>query len=153
MTSVQAAFSRDENFVPIQALGFTQTKTITYVASTTGATGETTLFTVTGTVAVRVFAYCSALLDQTGATSTIEVGVTEGTNTAAIIAQTGAIAIDAGEIWYGTNPPNVGVMPNQLILVDTDIVQTIAGNTVKQGVLTYYCLWFPISSDGNVVAA
>lgn len=151
MTTVSAQFNRDANHVPIDGLGFTDTKEITYVASTTGATGATTLFTVTGTVAVRVFAICSTLLDQTGATATLEVGITG--NTAAVIAQTAATAIDAGEIWYGTNPPTVGVMPNQLILAGTDIIQTIAGNTVKEGVLTYYCLWYPISSNGNVVAA
>ena len=151
MTSVQAAFSRDENFVPIQALGFTQTKAITYAAATTGATGATTLFTVTGAVAATFFAVCSADLDQTGATATLEIGISG--NTAAVAAQTAATAIDSGEIWYGTSPPTVGVMPSQLILAGTNVIQTIAGNTVKQGTLTFYCLWFPISTDGNVVAA
>ena len=148
---IQSAFLRDANFVPITTLGLTVSKAITYVAGTTGATGATTLFTVTGAIAVKVFAVCSVLLDQTGATATLEVGITA--NTAAIIAQTAATVIDAGEIWYGTTPPTVGVMPSQLILSGTDIIQTIAGNSVKEGVLTYYCLWAPISSDGNCVAA
>lgn len=144
-------FNRDANHVPITNLGLVTSKEITYAAATTGATGVTTLFTVTGTVAVRVFAVCSALLDQTGATATLEVGIVD--LTAGIIAQTGATAIDAGEIWYGTNPPIVGVLPSTQILAGTNIIQTIAGNTVKQGVLTYYCIWSPISEDGEVVAA
>lgn len=142
---------RDANGVPITNMGLIANKAITYLAATTGATGATTLFTVTGTIAVQVFGVCSVLLDQTGATATLEVGIVG--NTAAIIAQTAATVIDAGEIWYGTTPPTVGVLPSQLILAATDIIQTIAGNTVKEGVLTYYALWNPISSDGNLVAA
>ena len=145
----RGAFKRDDNAVPITGLGLIASKAITYVAGTTGATGATTLFTITGTVAVNVFAVCSGV-DLTGA-GTLEVGITG--NTAAVIAQTAATAIDLGEIWYGTNPPTVGVMPNQLILAGTNIIQTIAGNTVTAGTLTYYCCWTPVSTDGNIVAA
>lgn len=143
------AFKRDDNDVPITGVGLIQSKAITYVAGTTGATGATTLFTVVGTVAIRVFAVASGT-DLTGS-GTLEVGISG--NTAAIIAQTAATAIDVGEIWYGTNPPTVGVMPNQLILSATNVIQTIATNTVTAGTLTYYCLWYPISTDGSVIAA
>lgn len=141
-----AAFGRDANGVAIQNLGFTNTNPITYVTANTGAVGTTTLFTITGVVAVRVFAVTGAI-DLTGS-GTIEVGIAG--NTAAIIAQTAATAIDAGEIWYGTNPPTVGVMPSQLILSGTNIIQTIATNTVDSGSLTYYCLWSSVTSNGNV---
>lgn len=143
------AFQRDANHVPITTLGLTATKAITYAALTTGAVGTTTLFTVTGTIAVRVFAVCGAV-DLTGS-GTLELGIAG--NTAAIAAQTAATAIDAGEIWYGTNPPTVGVMPSQLILAGTNIIQTIASATVTAGTLTFYALWAPISDDGNLVAA
>ena len=145
----RGAFVRDDNSVPITGLGLIASKAITYVAGTTGAVAATTLFTVTGTVAIQVFAVCSGV-DLTGS-GTLEVGIAG--NTAAVIAQTAATAIDLGEIWYGTNPPTVGVMPNQLIVAGTDIIQTIATNTVTAGTLTYYCLWYPISTDGNLVAA
>ena len=145
----RGAFLRDDNDVPITGVGLIQSKVITYTALTTGAVGLTTLFTVTGTVAVRVFAVCSGV-DLTGS-GTLEVGISG--NTAAIVAQTAATAIDVGEIWYGTNPPTVGVMPSQLILAGTDIIQTIATNTVTAGTLTYYCLWYPITRNGNVVSA
>lgn len=143
-----SAFQRDANYVPIVTLGLTASKAITYVAATTGATGATTLFTVTGTVAVRIFAVCSGV-DLTGS-GTIEVGVSG--NTAAVIAQTAATAIDVGEIWATTSPATVLALP-AITLVATDVIQTIATNTVTAGTLTYYCLWTPISSDGNVVAA
>lgn len=141
-----AAFGRDANGVAIQNLGFTSSKAITYVAATTGAVGITTLFTVTGTVAVKIFAIASGV-DLTGS-GTLEVGISG--NTAALIAQTAATVIDVGEFWYDGTPVTVGVMPNQFLLSGTNIIQTIATNTVTAGTLTYYCLWSPVSNDGNV---
>jgi hypothetical protein len=145
-----SSFSRDANQVPITTLGLTATKSITYAAATTGAQGASTLFTVTGDVAVRVFAKCTT--DLTGANATLEVGIAG--NTAALIAQTTGTTIDLGEIWLDTSPATVEALPAQQILVgSTNIIQTIATADVTAGVLTYYVLWCPISSDGNVVAA
>lgn len=135
--------------MPIQGLGFTSPKAITYVASTTGAVGPTTLFTVTGTVAVRVFAVVSGT-DLTGS-GTIEVGISG--NTASLLAQVNATALDVGEIWTDNTPATVKSLPAQAIVSDANIIQTIATNTVTAGTLTYYCLWFPISSNASVVAA
>ena len=146
---ISSAFQRDANHVPIVSLGLTETKSITYVTATTGATGATTLFTVTGTVAIRVFAICGT--DLTGTNATLEVGIAG--NTAAIIAQTTGAGIDAGEIWLDTTPGTVETLPALQIISGTDIIQTIATHTVDAGVLTYYCVWAPISYDGNVVVA
>lgn len=142
------AFQRDANFVPIVTLGLTASKAITYSALTTGAVGTTTLFTVTGSVAVRIFAIASGV-DLTGS-GTLEVGVAG--NTASLIAQTAATAIDVGEIWATTSPATVLALPGQFIVAG-DIIQTIGTNTVTAGTLTYYALWAPISSDGNVTSA
>lgn len=144
-----SAFPRDANFVPITSLGLTQSKAITYAAATTGAVGLTTLFTVTGTVAVRVFAVVSGV-DLTGS-GTIEVGISG--NTAALLPQLAATVLDVGEIWTDSGPSTVEALPAIQILAATDVIQTIATNTVTAGTLTYYCLWVPVSSDGNVVAA
>ena len=150
MSTVNAAFSRDQNFVPIQGLGFTASKAITFVAGTTGATGATTLFTVTGVVAVRLFGVVSGT-DVTGS-GTIEAGIAG--NTAALLAQTTGTALDVGEVWIDNAPATVELLPGMSILAaGTDIIQTIATDTLTAGTLTYYCLWFPISSDGEVVAA
>lgn len=148
MTSVNAAFSRDANFVPITNLGLQQTKTITYVAGTTGAIGTTTLFTVTGTVAMNVFGFCS--VDLTG-TGTIEIGVAG--STAALCDQQNATAIDNHEVWHDSVLAVGGQIAGHYHVINQDVIQTIASNTVTAGTITFYCQWVPISSDGNVVAA
>lgn len=147
--STAQAFLRDANHQPITSLGLTASKAITYVAGTTGATGATTLFTVTGVVALRILAVCSSDLLSGGA-ATIEVGLSG--NTAALIAQSTATAIDTGEIWVDATPATAEALPAQQI-VAANIIQTIGTTTITGGVLTYYCLWAPISSDGDVVAA
>ena len=141
-------FNRDANHVPITNLGLVASKAITYSALTTGATGVTTLFTVTGTVAVRVFALVSGA-DVTGS-GTIEVGVASGT--ALILAQTTGTTLDVGKFWVDTGPALVEALP-ALQLVGANIIQTIATDTLTAGTVTFYCLWTPISANGNVVAA
>lgn len=46
---ITEAFNRDANQVPITGLDLVTSKAITYVTATTGATGATNLFTITGT--------------------------------------------------------------------------------------------------------
>lgn len=149
----RGAYLRDDNAVPITGLGLITSKTITYAAGTTGATGATTLFTVTGVVVATVFAHCTDDLTSGGA-ATIEVGIAG--NTAAIIAQTTATTIDANEIWDDASPATIEALANnseKIIAGGTDIIQTIGTTTITGGTLTYYCLWTPVSSDGNVVVA
>lgn len=121
------------------------TKTVTYSALTTGATGAHTLFTVKGSVFAKIFAVCSADLTSAGA-ATNEVG-TAG-NTAALIAQTTATAIDNGEIWYNNTPVAEVVATSNFTekLVVSDIIETIATDTITGGTVTYYCLWSPIGT-------
>ena len=144
----RGSFLRDDNAVPIEGEGLLQTKAITYVGATTGAVGATTLFTVTGVVMVRIFGIVSGA-DLTGS-GTLEVGISG--NTAALIAQTTGTALDVGEIWVDTGPATVEALPSAQI-VKNDIIQTIGTDTITAGTITNYCLWYPISSDGNVVAA
>jgi hypothetical protein len=143
-------FNRDDNYVPIANEGFLASKAITYVAETTGATGSTVLFTVTGDVLVRVFAVCGVDLDSNGA-ATIEVGITG--NTAGVIALTTATTIDAGEIWKDATPATIISVPSSQVLTGTSIRQKITDAAIKAGKLTYYCLWNPVSSDGDITAA
>lgn len=148
---ITSAFNRDANHVPITNKGLIASKSITYAAGTTGATGASTLFTVTGTVIVNIFAVCEGDLTSGGA-ATIEVGISG--NTAALIAQTTATGIDTGEIWLDAAPATVEAPLTDKILTNgTDIIQTIGTTTVTGGTLTYYVMWNPISDDGNVVAA
>lgn len=145
-----AAFTRDANHVPITGVGFVESKAITYAAGTTGATGASTLFTVTGVVALRIFGVCGTDLTS-GGSATMEVGISGATAT--LIAQTTATGIDAGEIWIDNAPAKIELLPALSIINGTNVIQTIGTTTVTGGTLTYYCLWTPISSDGNVVAA
>jgi hypothetical protein len=144
-------FQRDGNSVPITGKGLVASKTLAYTgASHLGAQDATTLFTVTGDVIVNIFAVCSE--DLAGASATVEVGIAG--NTAALIAQTTGTTIDVGEIWATTSPATVLALPSEKILMNgTDIIQTIATANVTDGTLTYYCLWYPLSSDASVVAA
>jgi hypothetical protein len=128
------------------------TKTVTYVAATTGAVGAHTLFTVTGEVFIKIFGVCT--VDVTGS-GTNEVGVVG--NTAALIAQTTGTAIDAGEIWYN-NTPVVGTtavtnITERLIVGGADIIETIGTDTLTGGSVTYYAYWTPLSNGSSVVAA
>lgn len=148
MAPIEAAFNRDANSVPITGLGLPASKSITYVAGTTGATGATTLFDVTGLVAVRVFAVVSGV-DLTGS-GTLEVGIAG--NTASLLAQVAATALDLGEIWTDNGPATVEALPALQLLNGTDIIQTIATDTVTAGTLNYVCMWFPLSSGASVVA-
>lgn len=153
MTQILSSFPRDANSVPIWTEGLIESKAITYAAATTGATGATTLFTVTGCVAVRVFGVCSDTLTS-GGTPTLEVGI--ALDTAVILAQiANATGLATNELYLDATPTTkVEAMPSRLLIgAGQDIIQTIGSATITGGTLTYYCVWAPISTDGNVVAA
>jgi hypothetical protein len=143
---------------PVQAGWRIATTTATFAGGTANARGDydgngnpATLFTVTGTVMVVVFGHCTT--DLAGASATLEVGVTG--NTAAIIAQTTATGIDATYVWRDAGPALGTELLNdpQVIVGGFDIIETSATANITGGVITYYCLWLPLSADGNVVAA
>lgn len=151
MTILDSAFSRDANSVPIITEGLVATKAITYVTGTTGATGATTLFTVTGCVCVRVWGVCGLTL--VGA-ATLEVGISGAT--AVVLAQIAdATTLATDELYLDATPTTkVEAMPSRLLIGNgQDIIQTIGATAISDGQLTYYCVWAPISSNGNVVAA
>ncbi len=144
---MESFLQRDENFVPIQGLGLQENKTITYVAGTTGAEGATTLFTVTGTVAVNVFGFCTTNLTGSG---TLEVGVTG--STACLCDQQSATDIDNHDVWHDAVLAIGGQVAGHYHVINQDVIQTIATDTVTGGVITYYCNWIPLS-EGSIVVA
>jgi len=126
-------------------------KEVTFAAATTGklATGTFTIATVTGTVALSIFAVNTGGSAIAGALATIEVGVVG--NTASLIALTTATNIDANEVWYNDTPvlnPATSVITQKIVTSDVDYLIKTAD--VTGGTLTFYILWSPISSDGNV---
>lgn len=153
MAQSQSAFSRDANGVPITNTFDSLIATVSRVytgAAGLGAQGATTLFTVTGVVAVRCIGICTEDLASTS--GTIEIGVAG--NTASIIAQTTASAIDNTEVWMDATPA-IGdqLTATPRVMNNSNIIETIATADITDGQLTIYALWMPISSDGNLVAA
>ena len=146
------AIQRDANHVPIHGkYPFIVSKEVTFTAGGNGAVGAIDLFTVTGDVLVTVFGICSTNLTS-GGSSTLEVGIAG--NTAGLIAQTTSTDIDDGEVWIDTAPATIEALPSAQILADgTDIIQTVGTATVTAGVITYYCLFRPLSDGATVVAA
>lgn len=144
-----AAQDRDANRAIISSNeAFKLEQSWTFVTGTTGATGAHTLFTVTGNCLVQVFGICDT--DLTG-TATIEVGVAG--NTAGLLAQiANATTLDDGEVWISDTPATgVAALPGAFIVNDgADIILTVGSTAVTGGVIDFYCLWRPLSSDGNI---
>jgi len=127
--------------------GLTAKKTITFVTATTGAVASTKIFTVTGACLVSCFATCS--VDLTGTGATIEVGITGTTNL--LIDTTTCTAIDAGEMVVTTTPAtSYAITDFTKKVISTDINLKVTTHTVDAGVLTIYCLFTPLTDDGNV---
>jgi len=135
-------------------------KEITFDGSTTNAIGDHDgegnpfdIFTVTGTVRVKVYAVCTTLL--AGASATLEVGVTGAT--AGIIALTTATDIDASEIWHDASPDAgvelSSVVAENIVANGLDIKGEVKTQNITAGVIKFYCLWKPVSRDGKVEAA
>jgi len=134
-------------------LPFLTTKPRTFTGGVgLGKQGATTLFTVTGDVAVKLFATCTT--DVAGALATIEVGITG--NTACLLAQTTGTDIDAGETWLDATPAlaeAIDLSTVNIIASGADIIETVATADATGGVITYYCFWRPLSAGASIVVA
>lgn len=155
---------RDSNYQihnALDAFNVVETTPSAFDGGTTDARGNDggsndpfTLFTVTGEVLIRIFGVCTTTL--TGATATLEVGLTG--NTAALIAQTTATDIDANDIWLDATPSvRTDTLANltgaHIIVASSDIIETVATSDVTAGQIRYVCMWRPLSHDGDVVDA
>jgi len=151
-------FTRGQVAEAAAGIGAYCTKTVTFAGGTTNDMGDFDgtgnpykLFTVTGTVLMKLFATCSA--DLAGASATVEVGT--ALSTAGLLALTTATNIDAGEIWHDATPDasiELSSVATEKI-VNQNVIQTVKTANITGGVLTYHCIWKPISTDGLVVAA
>jgi len=135
-------------------------KTITFDGGTLNGIGDAdgtsnpfTIFNVTGEVKAKVIGICTTNL--AGDTATVEVGTSVDTD--AIVAQTTATDIDAGEIWHDASPNSdieaESVMSEKILANGTNIIGTVATADVTAGVIKFICLWRPLSKNGNVTAA
>lgn len=153
MAQIESTFSRDGNGVPITTDGIITKKAQTFSnVAGSGATGTVALFTVTGMIYAKVIGICN--VDLLGA-ATLEVGVTG--STALCLAQiANATTLDAGEIYADATAAAFkavsDTVPPQNIIT-TSIFATVGTTNITAGQVDFYCIWRPISNDGNVVAA
>lgn len=132
-------------------------KSVTFAGGTTDSWGDDggaldggALFTVTGTVRVRIFGVCTVNL---AGAATINVGTSK--TAAGIIAQVAdAEDIDAGDIWHD-NTPDANVeassVATEKIVANGEDIRLYNGTTnITAGAITFFCSWFPISADGKV---
>jgi len=145
-----AGQDRDANFQVINSNeAFRLVSRWTFVENLTGDQGNHTLFTVTGDVMITVFGLCKTNMAGSGAD--FEVGVTG--NTAGLIAQIADVEdLDAGDCYIdGTPEVGVAAVPSPFMVNGgLDVLLKITNADVTGGVVDFYCLWRPLSSDGNV---
>jgi len=132
--------------------GYTASKTTAFDGTAgNGAVGSVSLFTVTGTVLVRIFGTCSETLVSAGG-GTITVGT--ASSTAGIFSSITATAIASGDVVItGAAPAQVGALGGNFGVNGANIIATVGTGNITDGTITWYCLWRPLSTDGNVVAA
>ena len=153
----------DANSRSISNLGLITKKTITFAGDTTNAWGDdggtldgAAIFTVTGAVTAKVFGICTTSLAGSG---THAVGIAGATTI--YLPTEAALDINSGD--FVANNATVGaylILGEQDAAADNfplymlngqDIIMTVAGGAnIESGVIDYYCIWNPISSDGDV---
>ena len=164
MATISQTFYRDGNRVPIVNEGIITKRSVTFAGATADAWGNDggakdggVLFTVTGLVKVKLIAVCST--DCTGAGSTDEVGITGAT--AIFMPITTMTSLDAGHIWLNNaTPATYFITGEQQAAADNlpeytlngnDIIMTTKTANTEAGVVDFYCIWSPLSTDASVV--
>jgi len=153
MAQITSAFSRDANGVPIWTDGIITKKEHTFSdAAGSGAVGTVALFTVTGIVYAKVIGFCNT--DLVGA-ATLEVGVTNDTDLC--LAQiANATTLDEDELYVDATTAKFKAVTDSVPpenIITTDIFATVGLADITAGQVDFYCIWRPISDNGNVVAA
>lgn len=133
--------------------GFRAYKSIEFDGDTEDAVGDVdgsnnpyTLFKISGTVLVRVVAFCTENITNVG-DSQISVGV-DG-NQESIIPLTVSTDIVSGELWYDSTPTTkVDTSDNiaeYIVANGKDIKLYVTVKNVKTGKLSFIVSWYPLS--------
>lgn len=134
------------------------TKSVTFAGGTTNNMGDYdgtgnpyTLFTVTGTVLLKLLAKCTTSL--VGTSATLEVGT--ALSTAGLIALSTATDIDANEIWHDVTPDSSIEATTVLSqkIVAQNVIQTVATANITGGVIEYTAIYYPLSAGASVSAS
>lgn len=117
------------------------------------AAGAKNIFTVTGDVIVRIIPVVTTDVVP-GSAANIKLGHVG--DTGSMIAYTDATTLDARRIWIDTSCDSECEALSSMrdyIITDGNDVQIEISAQVNSGAILFYCIWTPLSSDGNVVAA
>lgn len=137
------------------------TKVITFTgAAGLGAAGTVAVATITGRVAVLLTtAFCTTLLTESGATSTISYGTAGDVD--AFIAVTNAVDIDANEWWTAASTAAGSKSPLETLtgglvvsqgwkLLSENTIFTVATADVTAGVLVVDHLYIPLTEGARL---
>jgi hypothetical protein len=129
------------------------TADLTAAAWNTDDTHE--VFTVTGTVRLRMWITCTSNVGSAGGTATLSFGT--DSDAAAIIALTDETEIDAGDLWYDATPTTAGdtfqnVVMDYVITNGHDVGYEINNEACDAGTIIFHCIWEPLDATGAVVA-
>lgn len=134
---------------------FTKADVTAATAWTTG-NSPVTIFTVTGTVLITCFGVVTTGLTSTSNNGTLSLGVA-GTVTTPIGTTTvdGTKLHTAGFVWADTNGnAKIVAMPGTsgwYAVSGSNIILTVATNSMTAGGMNIYALWIPVSSGATVV--
>ncbi len=136
-------------------------KNVAACGTTFSGTGAVTLFTVTGSVIVRLWAVVGGTqLTSTSNDGTISIGTAD--SVAALLAAAtinGSTNFIANSVWVDTTPATTceafaGANTNWAPVGNsTNIISTVATHGMTAGVIAFYCQWIPASVGATVVAA
>lgn len=169
MTLYQKALDSDANRRGIGAYGaFRTVNPWTFAAATTGAVGVHNVFTITGEVSMSL---CGVVRAVPAAGGQLDLGFTAASQYLATVADATALVVGEFINTFTKNNFAVGfteqnalgtlgapIYAGQELLISgrygggNNIVIDISGAAITSGRVDYYCLWRPLSDDGNVSA-
>lgn len=149
----QASMGRDANYVPIQSpFSFLTKKTIVMNGATTGATGDHTIFTVTGDCTVQSLVTFPVTVASAGGTANLSLSAIG--NAAGFFGPISEADTVHGKVLI-ENTIGVWVTFSSLAfgIVTSDIYYTVDTEPFTSGTMNVYILWSPLSDDGNIKLA
>lgn len=155
MTTQNAAFSRDANYVPITTYGLTVSKDVEF-NGVSGLEGDYPVFRLNGRMFIRVFVGIPEDMTSSGSATLGLIFSVNGTPISQFLDQQQISSIGAGSFWYDNTP---GVSPNNLndvdiigIMQDTSLSleYRIEDAPITGGKATFYVIYTPLSEDANV---
>lgn len=129
---------------------------VTVATAWTTANSPITIFTVTGVVLVTCSGVVTTPLTSTSSTGTLALGTSSGTGT--LIAATtvnGTKLHTTNFVWADTTASSsIAALPGTsgwYIVAGSNIILTVATNSMTAGGMDIYAMWIPLSAGATVV--